>query len=43
MAPIVYFLGGVLVRATTKAKNRLIAQGFRKAQRDKFTIVKSPL
>ena len=32
MAPIVYFLGGVLVRATTKAiRDRLIAQGFRKA------------
>lgn len=32
MAPAVYYLGGVLVRATTKAiRDRLLAQGFRKA------------
>ena len=34
MAPAVYYLGGVLVRATTKAiRDRLLAQGFRKATR----------
>jgi hypothetical protein len=32
MPPAIYYLGGILVRATTKAiKDRLIAQGFRKA------------
>ena len=32
MPPVIYYLGGVLVRATTKAiRDRLIAQGFRKA------------
>lgn len=34
MPPAIYYLGGILVRATTKAiKDRLIAQGFRKATR----------
>jgi len=32
MPPVIYYLGGILVRATTKAiRDRLIAQGFRKA------------
>lgn len=32
MPPAIYYLGGILVRATTKAiRDRLIAQGFRKA------------
>lgn len=34
MPPAIYYLGGILVRATTKAiRDRLIAQGFRKATR----------